>query len=71
MKTDDMMLSMKQELLEEELCGKGSDGHDGTLSQHTKYTGGHDHDGSLETQDGVPQEKKIHWKFRHIYNNIA
>lgn len=56
-----MTLGMKQELCEEaEPCGKGSDEHDGTLSQHAKCTGDGEPNGSLETQDGGATGKKVH-----------
>ncbi|KAF3815418.1 hypothetical protein GH733_016800 [Mirounga leonina] len=58
-RTDNMTLGMKQELCEEaEPCGKGSDKHDGTLSQHAKCTGDSEPNGSLETQDGGATGKK-------------
>nr|XP_021552923.1 zinc finger protein 397-like [Neomonachus schauinslandi] len=56
-RTDNMTLGMKQELCEEaEPCRKGSDEHDGTLSQHAKCTGDSEPNGSLETQDGGATE---------------
>ncbi|XP_039113486.1 zinc finger protein 2 homolog isoform X2 [Hyaena hyaena] len=60
-RTDNVMLDVKQELCEEtEPCGKGSDGRDGALSPHTKYTGDREPGGSVEMEDGGAPGRKAY-----------
>ncbi|XP_045408580.1 zinc finger protein 345-like [Lemur catta] len=62
-KTENMivMLGMKQELCEEtEPRREGSDGPNETMSQHTKYRGDSESNGSLEMQDGDAIDETIY-----------